>query len=52
MKRLASILTIVFLYVLSLEVAGFSSSAQAQTGTHVHEGHTAPDRFSRDILDP
>ena len=44
MKRLASILTIVFLYILALEVAVFSSSVQAQTGTHVHEVHTAPDR--------
>jgi porin len=49
MKRLTSILTIVFLYVLALEVAGFSSSAQAQTDTHVHEVHTAPDRSFKDI---
>jgi len=44
MKRLASILTIVFLYILALEVTVFPSSAQAQTGTHDHEVRTAPDR--------
>jgi porin len=49
MKRRVSILTIVFFYVLALEVAIFSSSTQAQTGTHVHEVHTAPDRSFKDI---
>ena len=49
MKRLVLILTIVLLYVLAFEVAGFSSSAQAQTGTHTHEVGTAPDRSFKDI---
>jgi porin len=49
MKRLVSILAIVFLYVLALEVAIFSSSAQAQTGTHSHEVGTAPDISFKDI---
>jgi porin len=44
MKRLASILTIVFLYTLALEVTVFSPSAHAQTSTHDHEVHTAPNR--------
>jgi len=49
MKRLASTLIIAFLYVLALEVADFSSSAQAQTGTHTHEVGTAPGRSFKDI---
>jgi porin len=49
MKQLVSILTIVLLFVLAFEVAGFSSSAQAQTGTHTHEVGTSPDRSFKDI---
>ena len=50
MKRHASKLTIVLLYFLALEVAVFSSTAHAQTGTHVHEVHTAPDRSAGEVL--
>jgi hypothetical protein len=50
MKRLASILTIVFLYTFALEVTVFSSSAQAQTGTHDHEVHTAPNRSFKESI--
>jgi len=50
MKRLASILTIVVLYVLALEVAIFSRSVKAQTDTHTHEVGTAPDRSAGEVL--
>ena len=49
MKQLASILTIVFLYVLAFEVMGFSSTAQAQTSTHAHEAGTVPGGYLKDI---
>jgi porin len=51
MKRHASILTIVFLYVIFFEVIGFSSTAQAQTSTHAHEASTVPGGYLKDVWD-
>jgi porin len=49
MKQLASILTIVFLYVLAFEVIGFSSTVQAQTSTQTHESGTASGSYLKDV---
>jgi porin len=50
MKRLVSILAIVFLYFLALDVPLFSSLARAQTDTHTHKVGTAPDRSAGEVL--
>ena len=49
MKKLASILTIVFLVVLTLEVMCFSSTAKAQTSTSTQEAGTGLDRYLKDV---
>ena len=51
MQKLASILAIVFLYVLAFEVIGFSSSAQAQPSTSTQEAGTAFGRYLKDVWD-
>ena len=49
MKRLASILTIVFFCVIAFEVIGFPSLAQAQTITQTHETGSALGRYLKDV---
>jgi porin len=49
MKKLASILTIVFLYVLAFEMIGFSSTAQAQTSPCTQEADTASGGYLKDV---
>ena len=49
MKRLASILTFVFLCVIAYEVIGFPSSALSQTITPAHEAGSAPGRYLKEI---
>jgi porin len=49
MKKLASILTIVFLYVLAFEMIGFPSTAQAQTSPCTQEADTASGGYLKDV---
>jgi len=49
MKKLASIRTIVFLFVFAFEVIGFSSLAQAQTISPAQESGTATGSYLKDV---